>query len=93
MRILVVGAGAIGGYFGGRLLAAGRDVIFLVRARRAAELAHRPRHPEPLSYPGRPALRLGPIADSCSLLRIAYAHVKTYEARRARGPADAPRVA
>ena len=39
MRILVVGAGAIGGYFGGRLLAAGRDVTFLVRPRRAAQLA------------------------------------------------------
>ena len=39
MRILVVGAGAIGGYFGGRLLQAGRDVTFLVRSRRAAELA------------------------------------------------------
>jgi 2-dehydropantoate 2-reductase len=39
MRILVVGAGAIGGYFGGRLLQAGRDVTFLVRPRRAAELA------------------------------------------------------
>jgi 2-dehydropantoate 2-reductase len=39
MRILVVGAGAVGGYFGGRLLEAGRDVTFLVRARRAAELA------------------------------------------------------
>lgn len=39
MRILVVGAGAIGGYFGGRLLEAGRDVTFLVRARRAAQLA------------------------------------------------------
>jgi 2-dehydropantoate 2-reductase len=38
MRILVVGAGAIGGYFGGRLEAAGRDVTFLVRARRAAQL-------------------------------------------------------
>src|ERR1700751_2219389 len=37
MRILVVGAGAIGGYFGGRLLAAGRDVTFLVRPRRGAE--------------------------------------------------------
>jgi 2-dehydropantoate 2-reductase len=40
MRILVVGAGAIGGYFGGRLLEAGRDVTFLVRPRRAAELAN-----------------------------------------------------
>jgi 2-dehydropantoate 2-reductase len=39
MRILVVGAGAIGGYFGGRMLQAGADVTFLVRARRAAELA------------------------------------------------------
>jgi 2-dehydropantoate 2-reductase len=39
MRILVVGAGAIGGYFGGRLLNAGRDVTFLVRERRAAQLA------------------------------------------------------
>src|ERR1700730_4082705 len=39
MKILVVGAGAIGGYFGGRLLAAQRDVTFLVRERRAAQLA------------------------------------------------------
>jgi 2-dehydropantoate 2-reductase len=39
MRILVLGAGATGGYFGGRLLEAGRDVSFLVRPRRAAELA------------------------------------------------------
>lgn len=39
MRILVVGAGAVGGYFGGRLLEAGRDVTFLVRPRRAEQLA------------------------------------------------------
>lgn len=39
MRILVVGAGAIGGYFGGRLLEAHQDVTFLVRPRRAAQLA------------------------------------------------------
>ena len=39
MRILVLGAGAIGGYFGGRLLQAGRDVTFLVRPARAAQLA------------------------------------------------------
>ncbi|MBA2077944.1 MAG: 2-dehydropantoate 2-reductase [Rhodanobacter sp. 68-29] len=40
MRMLVVGAGATGGYFGGRLLQAGQDVSFLVRERRAALLAH-----------------------------------------------------
>jgi 2-dehydropantoate 2-reductase len=39
MRILVLGAGAIGGYFGGRLLQSGADVTFLVRPRRADELA------------------------------------------------------
>jgi 2-dehydropantoate 2-reductase len=39
MRFLVVGAGALGGYFGGRLLEAGRDVTFLLRPRRAAQLA------------------------------------------------------
>jgi 2-dehydropantoate 2-reductase len=39
MRILMIGAGATGGYFGARLLAAGRDLSFLVRERRAAQLA------------------------------------------------------
>jgi 2-dehydropantoate 2-reductase len=39
MRVLVVGAGAIGGYFGGRMLQAGKDITFLVRPRRASELA------------------------------------------------------
>jgi 2-dehydropantoate 2-reductase len=38
MQILVVGAGAVGGYFGGRLLQANRDVTFLVRAKRAEEM-------------------------------------------------------
>jgi 2-dehydropantoate 2-reductase len=38
MRLLVVGAGSTGGYFGGRLLQAGRDVTFLVRPARAAAL-------------------------------------------------------
>lgn len=39
MRILVLGAGGIGGYFGGRLVEAGADVTFLVRERRARQLA------------------------------------------------------
>src|SRR6202040_2329005 len=38
MRVLVVGAGAIGGYFGGRLVQAGRDGTFLVRPRRAEQI-------------------------------------------------------
>lgn len=38
MRILVLGAGGIGGYFGARMQAAGGDVTFLVRPARAAQL-------------------------------------------------------
>lgn len=39
MRLLILGAGAVGGYFGGRLAAAGADVTFLVRPTRARMLA------------------------------------------------------
>jgi|ERR1700722_16011682 len=38
MQILVIGAGAVGGYFGGRLAEANRDVAFLVHAKRAEEI-------------------------------------------------------
>ncbi len=39
MRILIVGAGAVGGFFGAYLLQAQRDVTFLVRPKRAQQLA------------------------------------------------------
>lgn len=39
MKILVVGAGAVGGYFGGRLAEKGEDVTFLVRKGRKEQLA------------------------------------------------------
>ena len=39
MKILVLGAGAVGGYFGGRMAEAGADVTFLVRPKRAELLA------------------------------------------------------
>jgi 2-dehydropantoate 2-reductase len=39
VRLLVLGAGAIGGYFGGRLAQSGADVTFLVRPRRREQLA------------------------------------------------------
>ncbi|MET9552278.1 2-dehydropantoate 2-reductase [Streptomyces sp. NPDC006645] len=38
MKTLVVGAGAVGGFVGGRLVQAGREVDFLVRPARAARL-------------------------------------------------------
>ena len=39
MRVLILGAGAIGGYYGARLIETGQDVTFLVRPARAALLA------------------------------------------------------
>lgn len=39
MNILVHGAGALGSYFGGRMLEAGENVSFFVRERRATQLA------------------------------------------------------
>jgi 2-dehydropantoate 2-reductase len=38
MRVLVLGAGALGGFFGSRLIKGGADVTFLVRPGRAAQL-------------------------------------------------------
>ncbi len=39
MKVLILGAGAVGGYFGGRLAQTGADVTFLVRPQRARKLA------------------------------------------------------
>jgi len=38
MKVLVIGAGAVGAYFGARLLEAGGDATFLVRPKRQAQL-------------------------------------------------------
>ena len=39
MRILAIGAGALGGYFGAHLVRTGRDVTFMVPPHRAEQLA------------------------------------------------------
>jgi 2-dehydropantoate 2-reductase len=39
MKILFLGAGGVGGYFGGRLIEAGVDVTFQLRSQRAQQLA------------------------------------------------------
>jgi 2-dehydropantoate 2-reductase len=44
MKIAVIGAGAVGGYFGGRLAAAGNDVTFLVRGKTLEALRSGPLH-------------------------------------------------
>ena len=39
MRVMCLGAGALGGYFGGRLIEAGQPVTFILRERRKAQIA------------------------------------------------------
>jgi 2-dehydropantoate 2-reductase len=74
MRILVVGAGAVGGYFGGRLLQAGRDVTFLVRPARAASLAEhglRIRSPHgDFSLPNPPTVLAGNLRDPFDVILL-----------------------
>jgi len=75
MQILIVGAGALGGYFGARLLDAGRDVTFLLRERRAAALAHsglvvRSPHGD-LTIPAPPYVTATTIAHPYDLVIVA----------------------
>jgi len=42
MKVAVIGAGAVGGYFGGRLAASGSEVVFLVRGKTLDALRTRP---------------------------------------------------
>jgi 2-dehydropantoate 2-reductase len=80
VRILVVGAGSIGGYFGSRLIAAGRDVTFLVRPRRAAQLRSSGlvvRSPlGNLDLPTPPLVSAGSIKDHYDLVILA---TKSYD--------------
>src|SRR5262245_18839251 len=63
MRILVIGAGALGGYFGACLVRAGRDVTFMVRPARAAQLVRTGLHvASPLGDFTVPAKTISPEA-------------------------------
>jgi 2-dehydropantoate 2-reductase len=96
MRILVLGAGAVGGYFGGRLAEAGRDVTFLVRPAREALLAeHGLKVASPLGdFTVKPRLvtadRLGGTYD---LILLTAKHYDLGQAIETIRPAVGPRTA
>lgn len=97
MRILVVGAGAIGGYFGGRLLAAGCDVTFLVRPRRAAELARsglviKSPHGD-VTLPSPPTVQAGSIPGPFDLVLLSCKAFDLADAIRSFAPAVGPDTA
>src|SRR5690349_10213860 len=96
MRILVVGAGALGGYFGGRLLQAGRDVMFLVRSQRAAQLAAdglRIRSPHGDFTIAAPTLTAGSIDNPFDLILLAVKSYSLSDAVEHLAPAVAPATA
>ncbi|MFC4064769.1 ketopantoate reductase family protein [Actinoplanes subglobosus] len=93
MRILVVGAGATGGYFGGRLAQAGRDVTFLVRPARAAHLAE---HGLRIKSPdGESSLRPHTVTEPDGHYDLVLVAVKSYSLETALAdltPAVGPRT-
>lgn len=94
MKILVIGAGATGGYFGGRLLAAGKDVTFLVRARRAAQLTqaglviHSPLGNLHLANP--PVVQAGAVTQSYDLILLSCKAYDLDDAMASFAPAVGP---
>ena len=57
LRVLVLGAGGTGGYFGGRLAQSGAAVTFLVRPARAAQLGRSASPAAVVARHGEPALQ------------------------------------
>jgi 2-dehydropantoate 2-reductase len=93
----VVGAGAIGGYFGGRLLQAGRDVTFLVRPKRAAELARdglvikSPNGDVTLKNP--PAVQADKLAENFDVVLLSCKAFDLDDAIKSFAPAVGPQTA
>jgi 2-dehydropantoate 2-reductase len=96
MRILVVGAGAIGGYFGGRMLQAGRDVTFLVRPRRAAELANAGlviKSPSgDVTLPDPPTVQANALAEKFDVVLLSCKAFDLEDAMKSFAPAVGPRT-
>src|SRR6185312_16911833 len=97
MRVLVVGAGAIGGYFGGRLLQAARDITFLVRPKRASELAARglvirsPNGDVTLKHP--PTVEASTIKDNFDVVLLSCKAFDLDDAIKSFAPAVGPKTA
>ena len=98
MRTLVVGAGGIGGYFGGRMLEAGRDVTFLVRPRRAAQLAEygltiKSAKGGDYHHPKPPAVQADAVKGSFDLILLSCKAYDLDDAMTSLAPAVGPNTA
>src|SRR5260370_17691711 len=97
MRLLGVGAGAIGGYFGGRLRQAGGDVTFVVRPKRAAEWARdglvikSPNGDVPLLNP--PTVQADKLHEKCDVVLVSCKAFDLDDAIKSFAPAVGPQTA
>jgi 2-dehydropantoate 2-reductase len=97
MKTLIVGAGGVGGYFGGRLLEARRDVTFLVRARRAEQLAKtgliiRSPHGN-VAVPAPPTVQAASLAQHFDLILLSCKAYDLDSAIESFAPAVGPQTA
>ena len=84
MRIVTVGAGGVGGYFGGRLAAAGVDVCFLARGAHLAALrAHGLRIQSPLGDVHLPHVDATDDPATVGPVDVVFFAVKLYDAEAA----------
>ncbi|MGH8279157.1 MAG: 2-dehydropantoate 2-reductase [Gammaproteobacteria bacterium] len=96
MRWLIVGAGALGGYFGGRLLEAGADVTFLLRPRRLAQIRNtglviRSPHGD-AHFPAPPCVLAENLADTYDVIMVGCKAYDLESATNAFAPAVAART-
>jgi 2-dehydropantoate 2-reductase len=84
MRIVTVGAGGVGAYFGGRLAAAGADVCFLARGAHLAALrAHGLRIQSPLGDVHLPRVDATDDPATVGPVDVVFFAVKLYDAEAA----------
>src|SRR5579862_5818416 len=84
MRIAIVGAGGVGGYFGGRLAATGADVTFLARGAHLEALRTRGlRIDSPKGDAHLPHVQASDDPEAIGPVDIVFFAVKLYDVERA----------
>ena len=84
MRIAILGSGGVGGYYGGRLAAAGEDVVFIARGRHLAAMRERGlRIESPLGNVHLPTVRATDDPTTVGPVDIVFFTVKLYDTESA----------
>lgn len=79
MRIAVVGAGGVGGYFGGRLAEAGEDVVFLARGATLEALRSGGLRVESTAGNFKPKIRVAATAEEAGPADVVLVAVKAWQ--------------